>query len=88
VHTRDGVSTKVLVSVLVSAICYTETTTCKKREGIMQKLNSFWVRYGTPRNLRLVYVLLTLVALAIAGGAPSGSGGGGAGGLLRAVIAP
>jgi hypothetical protein len=41
----------------------------------MQKLTQLWLKYGTQRNLRLLYVLLTLIALAIAGGAPSGSGG-------------
>ena len=44
----------------------------------MKKLNDLWIRYGTPSNLKLFYVLLTLVALAVAGGAPgTGSGGGG-----------
>jgi hypothetical protein len=44
----------------------------------MRKLNQFWMQYGTPRNLQVLYILLTLVALAVAGGAPSnGSGGGG-----------
>ena len=44
-----------------------------KREGIvMKKLNLFWLRYGTPNNLKLAYILLTLVALAVAGGAPCG----------------
>jgi hypothetical protein len=41
----------------------------------MQKLNRLWVQYATPANLKVCYVVLTLVALAIAGGAPSiGSG--------------
>jgi len=49
----------------------------------MQKLNKFWLQYGTPHNLRLLYILLALIALAIAGGAPSGGGGGG--GLMRSI---
>lgn len=43
----------------------------------MAKLNSLWARYSTPCNLRVLYILLTLIALAVAGGAPgNGSGGG------------
>ena len=38
----------------------------------MQKLNQLWLRYGTSNNLKVLYLLLTLVALAVAGGAPSG----------------
>jgi hypothetical protein len=41
----------------------------------MNKLNQLWLQYGTPSNLKVVYVLLALVALAVAGGAPSGGGG-------------
>jgi len=33
----------------------------------MMKLN---VRYGNPQTLRLIYILLVLLAMAIAGGAP------------------
>ena len=43
----------------------------------MKKLNDLWIRYGTPSNLRLLYILVTLVALAVAGGAPGGASGGG-----------
>ncbi len=44
----------------------------------MTNLRRFMIQYGTPQNLRVVYVLFTLVALAIAGGAPAtGSGAGG-----------
>jgi hypothetical protein len=46
----------------------------------MKKLNHLWVRYGTPRNLKILYILMVLAALAAAGGAPSG--GGGAPGIL------
>ena len=45
----------------------------------MNKLNQLWLQYGTPSNLKVLYILLSLVALAIAGGAPS-SGGGHSGG--------
>jgi len=47
----------------------------------MQKLNSLWLRYGTSSNLRLLYILLGLIALAVAGGAPSNGGGGAGGGM-------
>ena len=41
----------------------------------MNKLNQLWLQYGTHSNLKVVYILLALVALAVAGGAPSGGGG-------------
>ncbi len=41
----------------------------------MQKLNQLWLQYGTINNLRVLYLLLALVALAVAGGAPSGGSG-------------
>jgi hypothetical protein len=41
----------------------------------MQKLNQLWLQYGTINNLRVLYLVLTLVALAVAGGAPSGPSG-------------
>lgn len=43
----------------------------------MSKLNYLWVRYGTSRTFRLLYILLALLALAIVSGAPSGGSGGG-----------
>jgi hypothetical protein len=46
----------------------------------MNKLSELWVRYGTPRNRKVAYMLLALVALAVSGGAPS-AGGGSPGGL-------
>jgi hypothetical protein len=49
----------------------------------MRKLNGLWVRYATPRNRQVAYVLLALVALAVAGGAP-GTGSGTPGGGLNA----
>jgi len=45
----------------------------------MDELKVLWCRYGTPRNLKIVYILLTLTALVVAGGAPSTGGGNGAG---------
>ena len=48
----------------------------------MSSLRSLWITLATPRNQKVLYVLLTLAALAIASGAPgAGSGTGGAGGL-------
>jgi len=41
----------------------------------MKKLNCLWTRYGTPQNLKVLYILLTLIALAVAGGAPGGGSG-------------
>jgi hypothetical protein len=41
----------------------------------MKKLQSAWVQYGTPRNLKTLYILLILVAMAVAGGAPSAGSG-------------
>ncbi len=52
----------------------------------MAKLSYLWVRYGTTRNVKALYVVLALVALAVAGGAPSaGSGTGGGIGWFRAL---
>lgn len=45
----------------------------------MKKLSHLWVRYGTPRNRKVVYLVLGLVALAVASGAPSAGAGGGGG---------
>jgi hypothetical protein len=41
-----------------------------KRGLKMQKLDQLWLKYGTFNNLKVLYLLLTLVALAVAGGAP------------------
>ena len=41
----------------------------------MDKVKVLWVRYATPRNVKVAYILLALVALAVAGGAPGGTGG-------------
>jgi hypothetical protein len=41
----------------------------------MNKLNDLWVRYATPRNRQIAYILLTLVALVVAGGAPGAGSG-------------
>jgi len=41
----------------------------------MKTFNYLWIRYATPTNRKIAYILLILAALAAAGGAPSGSGG-------------
>lgn len=41
----------------------------------MDKVRYLWGRYGTARNVKIAYILLSLVALAVAGGAPGGTGG-------------
>lgn len=41
----------------------------------MNQLKVLWVRYGTSQNRKIVYILLTLAALAVAGGAPSAGSG-------------
>ena len=41
----------------------------------MEKVKYLWARYGTQRNIKVAYIVLTLVALAVAGGAPGGTGG-------------
>jgi hypothetical protein len=46
----------------------------------MKKIEQLWMQYGTSRNLKVVYIVLTLIALAVASGAP-GAGGGAPGGL-------
>lgn len=41
----------------------------------MNKLNLLWAQYATPGNRKAFFILLALVALAVAGGAPGTSGG-------------
>ena len=41
----------------------------------MKKLNQLWIQYATPRNVKVVYVTVALVALAVAGGAPGAGSG-------------
>jgi hypothetical protein len=49
---------------------------------MMKSMRELWIKLATPRNQKILYILLTLAALAIASGAPgAGSGTGGAGGL-------
>ena len=46
----------------------------------MKTLNNLWTQFGTPRNRKVAYIVLTLVALAASSGAPgAGSGAGGDG---------
>ena len=48
----------------------------------METLNRFWTQFGTPRNRKVAYIILSLVALAAASGAPgAGSGVPGSGGV-------
>ena len=41
----------------------------------MKELKNLWLRYGTTRNMKVAYIVITLVALAVAGGAPSAGSG-------------
>jgi hypothetical protein len=41
----------------------------------MEKLSSLWMKYGTPRNRKVAYIVLSLVALAAASGAPGAGSG-------------
>jgi len=41
----------------------------------MEKVKYLWGRYGTSRNIKVAYIVLSLIALAVAGGAPGGTGG-------------
>jgi len=41
----------------------------------MKALNYLWIRYATPTNRKIAYILLMLAALAVAGGAPGATGG-------------
>jgi hypothetical protein len=44
----------------------------------MEKLNYLWTKFGTARNRKIAYIVLSLAALAAASGAPgAGSGMGG-----------
>lgn len=45
----------------------------------MNKINNLLTHYATPRNRKVLYILLTLLGLAIAGGAPGASSGIGGG---------
>lgn len=47
----------------------------------MKKLNDLWIRYGTPRNLKVACILITLIGLAVASGAPGAGSGTPGGGL-------
>lgn len=52
----------------------------------MEKLKTLWTRFGTPRNRKAAYIILSLVAMAVASGAPgAGSGAPGGGGITSIV---
>lgn len=76
----------VVVSVVVSSICYAVEVNQKGGVSKMKKLSGLWRQYGTPRNLKVAYIVLTLIALAVASGAP-GAGSGAPGGVgLETII--
>jgi hypothetical protein len=52
----------------------------------MKKLSQLWLRYGTPRNRKVAYLVLALAALAVAGGAPSAGGGAPGGGPFAELL--
>ena len=41
----------------------------------MNKINHLWIKYATPQNLKMAYLLTALIALAVAAAAPGASGG-------------
>ncbi|MEA3438932.1 MAG: hypothetical protein U9R58_01480 [Chloroflexota bacterium] len=45
----------------------------------MNKMGKLFTTYATPKNRKLLYIVLTLIGLAIAGGAPGASSGIGGG---------
>ena len=45
----------------------------------MKKAEKLFVKYATPRNRRALFVIVTLIGMAIAGGAPGASSGIGGG---------
>jgi hypothetical protein len=49
--------------------------TARTGRSKMKALNYLWIRYATPTNRKIAYILFILAALAAAGGAPVGSGG-------------
>lgn len=66
----------------VSFVLYCRSQYKTEKENDMKKLSALWTQYATPRNAKVLYILLSLVAVAVAGGAPgAGSGAGGIGGL-------
>jgi hypothetical protein len=69
---------RVLVSVLVSGICYSNLEIkgeVEEGRSTMEKLSYLWIRYGKAQNLKTLYILLSLIALAVASGAPGAGGG-------------
>jgi hypothetical protein len=74
-----------LVSPLVKGIWY-PTIRIYIEEARMETLNYLWTRFGTPRNRKVAYVVLSLVALAVASGAPGAGSGLGGGGLTSFFI--
>lgn len=54
----------------------------------MKKLQHLWIQYATPQNLKILYIVLVLATLAIAGGAPSAGGGNPGGGIGPTSVTP
>ena len=52
----------------------------------MEKLYRLWGRYGTSRNAKVLYIVGTLVALAVASGAPGGGSGGGSAVGIESIL--
>ena len=63
-----------LVRPLVRGIWY-PTICIDAEEAKMEKLSSLWTKYGTPRNRKIAYIVLSLAALAAASGAPGAGSG-------------
>jgi hypothetical protein len=63
-----------LVNPLVRGLRYTVYVR-KEREEHMEKLNLLWTQYATARNKKIGFILLTLVAMAVAAGAPGAGSG-------------
>jgi hypothetical protein len=52
----------------------------------MEKLYDLWGRYGTKRNMKVLYILAGLVALAVASAAPGAGGGSGSGAGIESFV--
>ena len=52
----------------------------------MRNLNELWIRYATSRNRKVAYLVLSLIALAVASGAPGAGGGAGGGAGIMSIL--
>jgi hypothetical protein len=64
-----------LVNPLVRGLRYTVYVRKEREEHNMEKLNLLWTQYATARNKKVGFILLTLVAMAVAAGAPGAGSG-------------